>query len=141
MFSRGSGGVMTIDEALTAHLIAETSSIVGRRIFYDGLPLGTELPALIIQCISDVKIHTHQGQNDTEKPIYQVTACGKTRAEARGAAEAVKSALNDFVGLMGGLTIQYITLEFELPDTLQTDDGITLMHIVALEYEIYYNKE
>ena len=133
---------MTIEDALTAFILAQTglTALIGRRYFYDVLPMGTALPAVVCKCVSDVKIHTHQGQASSEEPSYDLTAYASTRSGARAVAEQIKAALCDYVGTMSGLAIEYCTLLNELPDTLTNADGTIKIHTVTLEFEIDYKK-
>jgi hypothetical protein len=132
-----------IEEALTTYILAQAgiTALISRRFGFDEMPLGTELPYLTAGCISNVLTHTHQGQNAGESPIYQITAYAATRKTARSLAEAVKAALCDFSGTMGGLEVAYITLLNDLPDTLSNSDGTVKIHAVALEFQIDYYKE
>lgn len=133
---------MTLEEALTARLLAHPglTALIGNRFDWDEMPPGNT-PYVVVQCISDVKLHTHDGQAKTEQPSYQFTAYAATRAGARAVAEQIKAALSDYTGTMSGLTIQYITLINELPDTQLIADGTVKVHTVALEFEIIYNRE
>lgn len=138
---------MTIEDALTAYIkafsgITAIITAAGEtRFYFDEIPLGKTLPAIVCRCISDVKTHTHQGQSSAESPNYQFTAYASTRSAARALAEQIKTALSDYSGAMSGLTIQYITLLNELPDTLTSADGSVKVCAVVLEFQIIYNRE
>ena len=135
---------MHIEEAFTSYLLAQTglTALIGRRLYPDETPqevdLRTQSAVVYQQPSPDEKIHTHQGQTKSETPYYQFTAYAPTRAGARAVAEQIKAALNDYRGVMGGLTVEYITLINELADTLTTADGIVKVSAITLEYEIAY---
>lgn len=144
---------MTIEDALTAYVLAHP--IIAPAI---KMPKVKEIdpdeyrfdfdtqthkgfPAIVAHCISNVPTHTHNGQSKTESPKYQLTAYATTRVGARALAEQIKVAFCDYRGVMSGLTVQYITLINELPDTLTSADGTIKVHTVVLEFEIIYNRE
>ena len=131
-----------LEVALTSFILAQTeiTAHISDRFGFDSLPLGTDYPYLIAQCVSDIKEHTHDGQDGTESPIYQLTVFAANRLTAQTIAELIKTAFCDFQGTMSGLDIQYITLLNELPNTLTTADGTSSAYIVALEYKIVYNR-
>jgi hypothetical protein len=134
---------MHTEEAFTVYLLAQTAltALISTRFFPDVLPQGTALPAVTYQCISDVKYHTLTGQLEMESPNYQFTVFAATRTSARAVANQIKTILSDFAGTMGDVTIQYIMLQNELPNTETASDGTIKTHTVDLEYTIYYNKE
>jgi len=135
--------MVEIEEALTTYLLAQSdlTALIGRRFFYDELPQGTTLPAVVCQCVDDIKSHTHDGQSKLESPNYQYTAYASTRSGARAIANKIKAALCDYVGVMSGIKVQYITLLNELPNTEATSDGSITVHTVDLEFEINFIKE
>lgn len=129
-----------IEEALKTYLLSQTglTALIARRYFYDVAKQGEILPYVVCLCVSDVKEHTHQGQNSLESPNYQFTAYASTRAGARAVAQQIKTALCDYVGTMSGTVVQYITLQNELPSTETSADGTIKVHTVDLEFQIYY---
>jgi hypothetical protein len=131
-----------IEEALTAFIPtrAALAALVGSRFGFDEVPAKTALPYMIIQCISDIPTHTHDGQSDMYKPYYQFTAYGRTRLEAKAVAKQIKAAFCDFVGTMSGIEVKYITLENSLPGTLESADGTVKIPYVALEFQIVYKE-
>jgi len=134
---------MDIETVLVAYLLAHTGTkaLIGTRLYPDVLPQEEPLPALVYQSISDVKLHSLTGQYGLEQPIYQITVYGATRATAKAVAAQVKSALCDYSGDMGGITVQKIELQTELTSLETTSDGTVEIVAVDLEFQIFYNKE
>jgi len=132
-----------IEEAFTAYLLAYPglTALIGRRFMFDYLPQDTVLPAVVWQCVSDVKEHTHQGQIANESPTYQFTVYAATRAAARAVAEQIKLALCDYVGDMGGASVEWVKQINELPTTETNTDGTIKVHAIDLEFEFNYIKE
>lgn len=134
---------MDLETALTAYLLAQTglTALIGRRFRFDELPQGEKLPAVVCQCISNIPIHTHQGQSKTGKPNYQFTIYASSRAGAWAVADQIRAALCDYRGDMKGLRVQRITLLNDIPSTETTSDGTIKVHTVDLEFQIIYNRE
>lgn len=136
---------MGIKEALIAYLLARPglTALVSNRIHLHELPQGStlSLPAVVILDVSNVLIHTHEGQLDVEMPIKQFTAYGQTQAAADAVADQLKLALNDYHGTLSGLVIQKIELQSEGTDLVTSSDGTVRVCTADLEYEITYEKE
>jgi len=135
---------MDIEAAFTAYLLAYIglTALIGNRLYPDETPQSVNLAtqtAVVYQHISAGFIHTHQGQNKTELPNYQLTVYAPTRPQCKAIAAQIKAALCDYVGTMGGLTVQYIMLVNELFDTQHPGDGVTVS-TCDLEFEIVYNR-
>ena len=133
---------MHIEEALVAHLLAQTglAALISRRFFYEELPQGATLPAVTCNKISDIKDHTLTGQSELERPTYQFIAWASTKAGARAVAEQIKSILSDYQGTMGGITVQKIELQTEMSSLEKSPDGTTKVYFEDLEYQINYIK-
>jgi hypothetical protein len=133
---------MDIEEALTAYLLAQSglTALIARRLYFDSLKLGTDLPAVVCINISDVKLHTLTGQYANERPMYQFSAYGSTRAEARAVANQLKTALIDYHGTLSGVVVNKIELQNELSSQYVSADGTTKTCIVDLEFEVSYER-
>ncbi len=134
---------MDIYEALVAHLEAQAglTALISTKIFPDEIPQGTALPAVMYITISDNKDHYLTGQSEQESPYIQFSVLANTKVSARAVADQIKLALSDYQGDMGGVYVQYIRLENELPGLATTADGIIKKYTHDLEYEVIYVKE
>lgn len=131
---------MDIEEALTAYILAQPgiTALIDRRFYFDEAPEGDKLPYIVCTNISDVKIHSHDGQNRAERPVYQFGAYAATRAGARALAEKIKSALSDYGGEMGGIRVHWIRLLNEFASQYKASEGLGNTNIVDLEYEVNF---
>ena len=134
---------VNIREALMTYLLAQSAltTLVGRRIRYDERDQEDALPAVGIIDVSNVFIHTHEGQIEVETPVMQVTAYATTRAGSIVISELVKTALQDYQGSMSGLVVQKIELQSENTGLITTPDGVVRVYATYLELEITYEKE
>jgi hypothetical protein len=134
---------VNIREALMTYLLAQSAltTLVGRRIRYDERDQEDALPAVGIIDVSNVFLHTHEGQIEVEMPVMQVTAYATTRAGSIVISELVKTALQDYQGSMSGLVVQKIELQSENTGLITTPDGVVRVYATDLELEITYEKE
>ena len=132
-----------IEEALTTYLLAQTglTALIDRRFFFEELPQGTELPAVVCIKISDVKDHFLTEQSSLERPMIQFTAHASTKAGARTVSNQLKTALCDYTGTLSGIFVQLIRLENELSSLEKSSDGTTKTYTEDLEFEVIYEKE
>jgi hypothetical protein len=130
--------VAELEAVLTTYLLAHPglSALIARRFFYDELPQGTALPAVVCIKISDNKIHTFDGQNALERPMIQFTALAYKKIEARAVANQLKAALCDYQGTMGGIEIQKIELDNEISSMQKIDQD--KVYFEDLEFEINF---
>ena len=92
---------MIIEEALVSRLIAQVP-LVGGRVYPMLLPPSVTLPAITYQKISSVRAYTHDGFAHYAEPRFQVSAWATTYAGAKAIQTQVKTALEAYVGMMGG---------------------------------------
>lgn len=131
---------MEIEEVITEYLLSQpaVTTLISRRFFFEELPQGTELPAVICIKVSDIKGHLLACQSELERPVFQLTALAKTKAEVRRVANTLKTALSDYQGDMSGLYIQKIELQNELSSLDTSSDGLVRVYTEDLEFEINY---
>lgn len=134
---------MNIEEALVAYLKADTAvkGLVSTRIHYEEQEQSSSLPAIDMIKISDFKDHYLTGKCELERPIYQLSCKGLTKASAKSVSDAVKSALSDYQGIMNGVVVQKIELRNENSSLDKSNDGTTKVYFEDLEFEINYIKE
>ncbi len=134
---------MELEEAVMAYLLSYIglTALVSTRIFYDELPQGTTLPAVVILNVSDVKAHGLSGQSKLERPNYQFTAYAATKSSAKAVAIQLKAALSDYHGTLSGVVVQKMELQSEFSTLDTTPDGTVRVNTTDLEYEISYLKE
>ena len=137
---------MELEEAITSHLLSRPglTALIDRRFYFDELPAEWTLktgPAVVCLQVSDIKLHTHDGQLALESPLYQFTAYASTKLAVKAVATQIKAALCDYKGDMGGLYAQYVRLMNELTGLETSADGAIKVHTTDLEFEFNYEKE
>lgn len=134
---------MEIEEALTAYLLAQAGlgALISNKFFFEEIPQGTTLPAVVCIKISDIKNHLLTEQDELERPIFQFTSFAQTKAAARNVLNQIKTALCDFNGTMSGIFIQKIEQQSEISNLETTSDGTTKVYTESAEFEINYIKE
>ena len=133
---------MEIEEAFTAYLMAKVglTALISTRFYPEELPQGTTLPAVSYIKISDLKDHTLTGQVTLERPMFQFTAFATTKAGARTVANQLKADLQDYVGTMSGIVIQWIKLENEFSNLETSPDGTIKIYKESQEYQINFTR-
>jgi len=98
----GDGLEAKVFTALTS--AASVSALVGTRVFPDALPQETEMPALVVNVISDVPRSSLSGpvSSALHNARVQVDAYAPTRKLARQVGEAAKSAMDLNTAKQGG---------------------------------------
>ena len=131
-----------MEEAFTSYLLEfqGLSALISRRFFFEELPQGTILPAVVVIKISDVKSHSLTGQDKLESPIYQFTTYAFTKAQARAVANQIKLALCDYQDTMNGVVVQKIELQNEMSSLEKSPDGTIRVYTEDLEFEINFIK-
>ena len=97
---------MEVKEALYKELIATTAvtALLGTRIYPNRVPLKANLPYAAITVILTGRFEHSSGSDSgsPEGPYIQISIYGKTPDSAYEASAAVKTAIMDFSGTMGG---------------------------------------
>ena len=110
---------MTLEEAIRTQLLnfAPLAAIIGTRIYPITYPQNVTLPVVVYQRTSMVPEYSHDGPNGVSESRFQISAFGKTYAEARQAATEVRQALHPFEvrpDIVGGVQIGAVFLENEI---------------------------
>ena len=138
------GVYMEIHEALVAYLLTRTglTALVGNRIFpKNAVTISTIKPYIIYQYISNVKDHDLNGQISLESPCIQYTVYADNDADTFVIGRQLKAALQDYHGVLSGLTIQWIELLNELSGSSDMPDGTSLADTLDQEYQVNFNYE
>lgn len=101
----------SIKEALYQHLISQAAVTVlaGSRVYPDILPQEPALPAVTYIRRGVERSKTFCGTESLARSSFQLDTWAKTYAEAEELAQAVRAALTDFVGTMGGSPGVYVS--------------------------------
>ena len=91
---------MNIEEALYSKLVSDAG--VSTRIYPNVVPQDIALPAVAFQRISTVRDMAHDGPLGIAHVRFQLTISAASYTSARVVANAIRTALDGFSGLMGG---------------------------------------
>lgn len=127
---------MTLGEALYSYLSthAGVNALVGTRVFPQVVPQGEPRPAIAYFKVSDPTGRTF-GRRFFAKPRYQFNCWGESYASARAVGDAVKSALENYAGMMGGDAGVKVRMTY-FQDDQELYDEPTGQTVVAIEYSI-----
>lgn len=91
---------MTIESDIRARLAADgtVAGLVSTRIYPAILPQDPMLPAIVFSKVSAVRVHKLTGASGWSMPRMTVHSWGRTYAEAKTVAAAVRESLNGFIG-------------------------------------------
>lgn len=122
-----------IGSRLAAH--APLAALVGTRIYPVTYPQGDPLPVVVYQRTSKVPEYTHDGEAGVAESRYQISSFGKTYAQAKQTASAVKSALRPWMAhqdVVSGINIGAVFMENEF-DLFNAEDveHASAYHILA----------
>ena len=92
---------MNIEEALYSKLVSDAG--VSTRIYPNVVPQDIALPAVAYQRISTVRDMAHDGPLGIAHVRFQLTISAASYTSARAVANAIRTALDGFSGLMGGV--------------------------------------
>ena len=95
---------MNIEEALYSCLTSDAgvAALVSTRIYPNVVPQDIALPAVAYQRISTTRVMAHDGPTGVANARFQFTVSASTYSSARNVANAIRTALDGFSGLMGG---------------------------------------
>ena len=113
---------MTIEAGLRTHLLADgpVAALVvdlsldpadQRRVYPDKLPQNPVYPSLTYEIVSDIPYRTLDGDSDREKIRARIHCWAKTAAGRNDLARKVRTALADFKGTMGTVTVSSVKFE------------------------------
>ena len=132
-----------IEEALKTYLLtkANLTALISGRIYCDNeIPEKPTKPYIFYMYVSDIIGHTHDGQLSLRSPRIQYSACADTRAAAIAVANQIEAALNDYSGVLSGITVQKTMLQDIDKSTESNPEGTVKIHFADLEYEVNYIK-
>jgi len=95
---------MTIEEALYAHLVADSgvAAQIGNRLYPLVIPQDAALPAAAYQRISGPRVLAHDGTLGLADARMQFTSHAETYSDAKALARAIRESVDGYRGVMGG---------------------------------------
>ncbi len=128
---------MTIDAAINQLLIASPAfASVGDRVYPKKLPENPVYPAIVYHRISTVREHSHDGSSSLAAARFQFDIYARSYVAARDAAEALRSILDGFRGVVAGVDINGA---FNEDEDDGYDDDIQI-YWFRQDYRIFHNE-
>lgn len=95
---------MTPEEGLFAFLTADAgvSALVATRVYPNVAAQDASLPYIVYQRISTPRVGSHSGPSGLAHPRFQLTCADDSYSGAKALADSVRSALDGYIGMMGG---------------------------------------
>lgn len=120
---------------------ADVAALVGTRIYPMFVPQGASMPAITYQRIVGVRDHVLDGTTEMAEAVYQINCWSDEYSETRDLADAVRGALDDYEGTVGGVVIQNIHLEDE-DDLSDRIPGVDVLnrHAKRLDFTVWFNE-
>ena len=116
--------MITIEEGLRAFLVANVTvnGLVSGRVYPNKLPQTVTMPALTYQRIDTPRVHSHDssGSAGTAYPRIQFDCWAASYASAKSLSDALRGALNGYVGTMG--TVNPVMVQSALQEDERFDD-------------------
>ncbi len=130
---------MHIEEALSKYLstCAGLTALVATRIYPGDMPESCTKPAIAYARISTPREHTMGIDPGLVSPRFQFDIAGKTLLSALDVKAELKTAMQDYSGIMGGaggVTVQACILD----DEQQDYEKPTQLYIVSLDFIIWH---
>lgn len=128
--------MMEVD--LCAFIKADAGVIakIGDRLYPVVIPQTGHVPCVVFQRLSSLYGQTLCGTDSSVRGAFQFDAYDKTYFGARDAANAIKTALLDYSGTMGGTRVDRVSLETET-DLSDPEPGL---YRVSLTFNIFYQE-
>lgn len=130
---------MTIEEAQQTHLEADSGvgAIAGDRGYPWPIPEGATYPAWAYQRVSGPREQNHDGASGMARARIQYTCTANTYGTAKGLANAIRSSLDGYKGVLGGVggvTVEQCWIDNEYDGYNQSSERKT----VRLDVMFYY---
>lgn len=131
---------MLIEQALEKELASSTAltALVGQNIFYVRAPQDVKAPYIIIQKISTLPDHAHDGIANIADSRFQITCFGETYKEVKDINIIIDGVLQNFVGLLSGAGGVYVGRCFKDGEIDLWEDAVGLFNS-PLDYLIQHN--
>lgn len=129
---------MIIEQAVRDQLHSDTAihTLVTDRIYYVKAPQDVTNPYIVLQKISGVRGHSHDGADGSVQARIQVSIFATTYKEAKDISEAVRAEIDDYKGTMQSVTVGHCFFDNET-DLFEEGEGL---YGIADDYLILYTE-
>ncbi len=115
------------------------SNLVGTRIFPQKVPYGQQMPSITYFVIDTTPNNTKNGASTYDYVRCQITAFGKTYAEAQDLATEIRAALDYKTGTEASVIISKCFFE-DANDVFDDSFGEDGIHYVAMDFRFNINR-
>jgi hypothetical protein len=130
---------MYLEDSLATKLMATTAvyNLVGNRVYCVEAPQNVTTPYLVIQKISELPTHSHDGYSHLKEARIQFSAFSPLYLTVKAINKAIFDALDSYKGLLctGGISVQSAFFDDEV-DLYDAEAGL---HYTAVDYIVSYN--
>lgn len=122
--SRG-GIVSDITTAVRTRLLALTdlTAVVGTKIYFDNLPEGIALPAIVIYLAADTLIRDLANPNDLRRAVLSIEVYATSHTDVETAGAAIVAGLEKQSGTWGSVTVRESLVDGVTDTTESPNDG------------------
>jgi hypothetical protein len=131
-----------LGEALHALLAADAAvaALAGSRIYPNLVPAAASYPAIAYQRISGRRVHSQTGPSGLAAPRVQITSLAASYAQADALGQAVRQALDGYVGTVAGVELQASFIENEEDDHYNSAADENDLHVVRQDYFFWHRE-
>lgn len=126
-----------IEDGLYTHLTAQSTitDIVEDRIYPTVMPQQTALPAIVFYNVGTTPISRQDGRPTLVRSRIQIDCYADRVRDAKLLSEAVRDALESYVGMMGASSVQAV---FLLEHGSDDFDDIPSSFRISSDYEVWH---
>ncbi len=131
-----------VEQAIYARLkaVAGVTGIVASRIYPCMIPQNTALPAITYRRLSGNRDYVFGGQTGIVDARFEIASWADSYSGVKALAEQVRLALSGYRGSVGGVTIDWISLEMEADIFEDSTGQATGVYQVPTDYRVYYRE-
>lgn len=129
-----------MEEALTARALADAGlqPLIADRFTWGERVQGEPLPAITAMNVSSGRFYLHSGADSIGNPRIQFDCYGKTSAEARAVATALRDML-ETKAVVGGVSFSVSLLEAFRGPLIEDVGGGRKVHYYSLDFFVWFS--
>jgi hypothetical protein len=128
-----------IDQDLLARL-QQLSTAAGTRVYFDTIPQGVVLPAIVIRRNGGERPRTLSGTALFERSTFEITVLAREHSQSYATASAIKNALDGFRGLIGATRIRDARC-IAFPDHTSEVTGDSTTRLVTTQFRFMHSED
>jgi hypothetical protein len=130
-----------MNEALIAYLLADAgvSSAVSSRVYWNTIPQGSKMPAIVMTMVFDGPVYESNGESGLVEGRVQFDCYGNTYASAKSASRAIRNALSGKRFTQDTIKFNSCFLNSETDNFDSLNDGADKRHRVVLDMTLWHS--